>query len=127
MLNMHYESFLGGVSVPNVSGVDEASMRQIVREEAKAAAKEAVQEYVNAKVQMLAPTFNLKLAGGARDPVMDLASAAAEFIKPKGPVPGQRSCSFCGLPETKVKKLIGSPHGIHICDSCLGIAQAAAK
>ena len=32
------------------------------------------------------------------------------------------SCSFCGKPNTEVKKLVAGP-GIYICDECVGLCQ----
>jgi ATP-dependent protease Clp ATPase subunit len=32
------------------------------------------------------------------------------------------ACSFCGRDETAVSKLVAGPR-VHICDSCVGLAQ----
>lgn len=38
---------------------------------------------------------------------------------------GELSCSFCGLPEDEVAKLIAGP-GVFICDECVALAHRAA-
>jgi CRISPR/Cas system-associated protein Cas10 (large subunit of type III CRISPR-Cas system) len=113
--------------MPNVAEIDETSIRRIIREETKAAATEAVHEYLSARAQMLGPLFNIKVSADAKDPVRDLASAVGELIKPRSTAPGQRTCSFCGTHESKLNKLVGSPHGVHICDRCIKTAHDAAK
>jgi ClpX C4-type zinc finger protein len=85
--------------VPGTGTVDEATMRRIVREEAKAAASEAVENFLFSKVLLL-------------------GSAAAGLMKG-----GQTVCSFCGSTASQVKKMVGSAHGIHMCDRCVGAAH----
>ncbi len=33
-------------------------------------------------------------------------------------------CSFCGRPQTQVKKLIAGPGGVYICDNCVEVAHS---
>lgn len=32
-------------------------------------------------------------------------------------------CSFCGKPESQVRKMIAGPHGVYICDECVDICS----
>ena len=32
-------------------------------------------------------------------------------------------CSFCGKPESKVRKLLAGPSGVFICDECVEICS----
>ena len=32
-------------------------------------------------------------------------------------------CSFCGKPESKVRKLLAGPAGVCICDECLDVCN----
>ena len=36
---------------------------------------------------------------------------------------GEMTCSFCGKPNSQVKKLIAGPDGVFICDECVDICQ----
>lgn len=82
-------------------GLNEVSMRRIIREEVKAATAEAIHEYITGRV-----------------------SEIGELLKPTRNRNGHLLCSFCGRPQTEVKKLVGGP-GVHICDSCIGMAHEA--
>ena len=33
------------------------------------------------------------------------------------------SCSFCGKPNSQVKKLIAGPDGVYICDECVEVCE----
>lgn len=33
-------------------------------------------------------------------------------------------CSFCGKPQTAVKKMIAGPSGIYICDECIKVCES---
>ena len=32
-------------------------------------------------------------------------------------------CSFCGKPESQVRKIIAGPNGVYICDECIEICS----
>ena len=32
-------------------------------------------------------------------------------------------CSFCGKPESQVRKIIAGPNGVYICDECIEICD----
>jgi len=81
------------------TGTDEETMRRIVREEAKAAANEAVEGFLYSKIMMV-------------------GSALAGLMKG-----GQMVCAFCGTPQSKAGKMIGSAHGLHMCDQCVTSAH----
>ena len=41
---------------------------------------------------------------------------------PKTNAPKNIRCSFCGLPQDNVRKIIAGP-GVYICDECIGICK----
>jgi hypothetical protein len=100
-------------------------MRRIIREEVKAAATEAVQEFVVGRARAVAPLFNVKPAA---DPVMEIAQSVSKILRPKpqAAVVGQLVCSFCGTHQSQRKKMVSGPAGLHICDACIDKAHAAA-
>lgn len=37
--------------------------------------------------------------------------------------PDINRCSFCGLPQDQVERLIGGPHGVFICNECIELCN----
>jgi hypothetical protein len=106
-----------------IGTMDENAMRRIIREEAKAAATEAVQEFVVKRARDVAPLFNVK---PANDPVLDIAHSVSGLLRPKAQAVGELTCSFCGMHQKQRKKMVSGPAGLHICDDCIEKAHNAA-
>ena len=107
-----------------IGTMDENAMRRIIREEVKAAATEAVQDFVVKRARDVAPLFNVK---PANDPVMDIAHSVSSILRPKAAAVGELVCSFCGTHQKQRKKMVSGPGGLHICDVCIEKASAATK
>ncbi len=39
--------------------------------------------------------------------------------------PARYRCSFCGRGEGQVQVIVAGPNGLHACDECVGLLQAA--